>query len=82
MQALKLVVSAICWLRGCHRLGLLHTTPKSKHAVVLISQEKSLPRCDANEVSEVLYPSCEEARADIKLTESPISEGAWQVGEV
>ena len=61
----------------------MHTTPKSKHAIVLISQDRSLPPCDANEVFEVLYPGgCEEASADVQLAESPSLEGVWMVRDV
>ena len=68
---------------GCYRLGLLHTTPKSKHAVVLISQDKRLPPCDATDMFEVLYAGgCEEASADIQLIKSPSLEGVWRIGHV
>ncbi|CAE7815937.1 unnamed protein product [Symbiodinium microadriaticum] len=68
---------------GCYRLGLLHTTPKSKHALVLISQDKHLPPCEANDVFKVEYPGgCAEAKADIELIESPSLEGVWLIGDV
>ncbi|CAE7563472.1 MTR4, partial [Symbiodinium sp. CCMP2456] len=68
---------------GCYRLGLLHTTPKSKHALVLISQDKHLPPCEANDVFKVEYPGgCAEARADVELVRSPSLEGVWLIGHV
>ena len=70
-------------LAGCYRLGLLHTTPKSKHALVLISQDKHLPPCEANDVFKVEYPGgCAEAKADVELIKSPSLEGVWLIGDI
>ena len=57
---------------GCYRFGLLHTTPKSKHALLLITQRCGLPSCTAYHEISLTYDDVEGAAADLTL--SPCGE--------
>lgn len=52
---------------GCYRFGLVHTTPKSKHAIVLISHRGQLAPVTPTEEFELEYETLEVAGNDLFL---------------
>ena len=55
---------------GCYRFGLVHTTPKSKYALLLVTQRGELPSCTAFEEKELHYERRSHAICDISLSQS------------
>ncbi|CAJ1445443.1 unnamed protein product, partial [Effrenium voratum] len=56
---------------GCCRFGMIHTTPKSKHALVLVSQRKDLPKVTEREERRVRYQNARDRRADVEVQKGP-----------
>ena len=54
---------------GCYRFGLVHTTPKSKYALLLVTQRGELPSCTAFEEKELHYERRSHAICDISLSQ-------------
>ena len=61
---------------GSYRFGLVHTTPKSKYALLLVTQREQLPSCTAFEEKELRYENLSQAKSDISL--SPYDEKVVQ----
>lgn len=76
-------------LPGCYRFGLVHTTPKSKYPLLLVTQREELPSCTAYEETELHYGDIWKAMEDLRLchhedilkVESVTRNGmAWSLG--
>eukprot|EP00438_Fugacium_kawagutii_P006699 Skav219111 [mRNA] locus=scaffold1574:326424:353022:+ [translate_table: standard] len=52
---------------GCYRFGLVHTTPKSKYPLLLVTQRTELPSCSAYEETELHYGDVWKAMEDLRL---------------
>ncbi|CAJ1354649.1 unnamed protein product [Effrenium voratum] len=57
---------------GCCRFGMIHTTPKSKHALVLVSQRKDLPKVTEREERRVRYQNARDRRADVEVQKAQL----------